>query len=80
MSKSKVICFNRHGKDVKDEFTFGKDKLGYVHTYCYLGIEISSSGSFQHAQRALTYRAMNALFKFKSLHYKCNMTPLIGLK
>ena len=42
MSKSKVISFNRQRKNVKDKFTFGKDKVDHVHVDCYLGIDIST--------------------------------------
>ena len=43
--KSKTLIFNKTGKLMRGEFTIGGEKLEPVRTFCYLGYEISASGT-----------------------------------
>ena len=46
LAKSQIICLCKYGTADKNTFTFNDKKKENVHNYCYLGIEQSSSGSF----------------------------------
>ena len=48
-------------------FFYGERKLEQVKTYCYLGIEISCSGSFGLARNCLIEKAQKASFPLKAL-------------
>ena len=48
-------------------FFYGNKKLEQVKTYCYLGVEISCSGSFGIARNCLIEKAQKATFPLKAL-------------
>jgi hypothetical protein len=64
-SKSKVLCFSRQGKKIKETFTINGQVLESVQTYTYRGLEISSPGKFVNAQNNLCAKAIKATFKLK---------------
>jgi len=80
MTKSKVMCLNKQGKQMNDKFSIDDKNLECVQTYPYLGIEISNSGSFKTAQKALSDKASRALFKLKSLLHSSNLKPSVCMK
>jgi len=80
LSKSKMMCFNRYGKHIDDEFSLGNEKLELVTSYPYLGIEISNNCSFKLAQKTLADKAMRALFKLKNLLFDSNTNPTTSIK
>ena len=45
--------FNKSGKISKEEFLFEENKLENVHSYRYLGLQFSASGSFTLARANL---------------------------
>ena len=50
-AKSKIIIFNESGKIFRDyNFVHKNRKMEIVQSFCYLGIDISSSGSFSHVK------------------------------
>ena len=79
-SKSKVLCFSRQGKKLKETFTINGQALESVQTYTYLGLEISSSGKFINAQNNLCAKAIKATFKLKKLLSDSNLNPDTKLK
>ena len=68
LKKSQVIVFNSAGRLLTGyNFFYGEKKLEQVKTYCYLGIEISCSGSFGLARKCLNEKARKASFPLKAL-------------
>ena len=68
LKKSQVIVFNSAGRLLTGyNFRFGDEILEQVKTYCYLGIEISCSGTFGLARKYLIDKAQKALFPLKTL-------------
>ena len=80
LSKSKTMCFTKHGQNTKHQFMFGEESLEHVKSYSYLGIELSQTGSFKLAQKGMTDKAMKALFKLKGLLHDSNLKPSVCLK
>ena len=65
MQKSKVVIFNKSGRKLKRCFTLGNEILEVTHTYCYLGIELKTEGSFSNAIKILSNKAMKAVGRLK---------------
>ena len=59
--KSQIMIFNKAGRKGKENFTLDGTKLELVQTYTYLGVEMSSSGSFSTAIREINNKARKAL-------------------
>ena len=55
--KSKLVCMSKSNKRNEDIFHMGDTELDQVHQYCYLGIEITSSGTFSAAGKAMSSKA-----------------------
>ena len=68
LKKSQVIVFNSAGRLLAgyNNFFYGEKKLEQVKTYCYLGIDISCSGSFGLARNCLIEKAQKASFPLKA--------------
>ena len=67
VKKSKVIIFNTTGKVLSGQSFFVKGiPLDAVQTYCYLGIDITASGSFRTARSNLMDKANKAMFPLRS--------------
>ena len=50
-AKSKIIILNESGKILRDyNFVHKNRKMEIAQSFCYLGIDISASGSFSHAK------------------------------
>ena len=63
INKTKVVVFNKSGKISKEEFFFEENKLENVHSYRYLGLQFSASGSFTLARANLYNKGLKAYFK-----------------
>ena len=64
-AKSKIIIFNESGKILRDyNFVHKNRKKEIVQSFCYLGIDISVSGSFSHAKLNLKDKILKAMFPF----------------
>ena len=73
--KSKIIIFNESGKILRDyNFVHKNRKMEIGQRFCYLGIDISASGSFSHAKLNLKDKSMKALFPLVDLF------PIISLR
>ncbi|XP_071132876.1 uncharacterized protein [Mytilus edulis] len=64
-NKTKVLIFNKAGRHVKQIFTFQNINLECVSKYKYLGLYLSSSGSFSYAQNELYKKSLKAHFKLR---------------
>ena len=65
--KTKVMFFSANGKQNKDEITYQGKTLEKVKSYKYLGILLTSSGSFTKAKEDLYQRGSKASFKLMKL-------------
>jgi len=58
LKKTKVVIFNKTGRLFKDvSFFFGSEIIEITSSYCYLGLTLSSSGSFTPAIKQLSQKA-----------------------
>ena len=74
ISKCKVIVFNCYGKILKGmKFIFNNLQLEIVKSYCYLGLDFISSGSFRTARSNLVEKAHKALAPISSLVAQFNI-------
>ena len=73
LKKTKIVVFFKSGKLSKEIFCFTGTGIQNSSSYNYLGILLSSSGTFSYCQSYLYKRALRAQFKLT----KCfsNMTP-----
>lgn len=68
-TKTKVIIFNKAGKIINEKFSINDCNIECVKHYKYLGIWMTSSGSFKEARTQLYNKAMKANFKlYKDLN------------
>jgi len=72
--KTQVLVMNKQGRCLDDlSFTFNQEKLHVVNQYKYLGLLISSSGSFTKSVENLSLRAMKAMFKIKNVIHQSDI-------
>ena len=74
-SKTNVMIFNRafSNKIRNETFCIGPDVITTTNSYCYLGVEITSTGSFHKATDKLYKKALGALYKiFSCIDIKSN--------
>ena len=62
IDKTKVVIFNKKPRSYQAPITLDKTELEYVSSYKYLGIVLSSNGSFKIAISTLANQASKALF------------------
>ena len=67
INKTKTIVFNKSGKLLNYNFNFNGKSIENVHTYKYLGVLFSASGTFSHAKLDLYNRGLKAFFKLKNI-------------
>ena len=60
--KSMIMIFNKTGKLMTERLTYGLDELKVVHSFTYLGVDITSSGSFSLGIKELNNKARKAIF------------------
>ena len=80
--KTKIMIFNKSGRNMKDKFLYGKTKLENVRQYKYLGFCVTPSGEIKSGLEDLRVRALKALTKIrKSLgsHFHYNIRNTIHL-
>ena len=59
--KSKSMVFNLPGRFLRDKFVLDGSTLESVQSFCYLGIDIKSSGTMKHAMNVLNDKGGKAL-------------------
>jgi hypothetical protein len=70
-NKSKIMIFRKGGRYQNDlQFRYNGETLDIVSTFNYLGIVLSSGGSFTQACNTLAGQAMKAYFKLKCYLHK----------
>ena len=68
LKKSQVIVFNPSGRILTGmNFLYQGEKLKIVKSYCYLGIDLTSSGSLRTARTNLLEKAQKAMFPLKAM-------------
>ena len=65
ITKSKIMIFKRGRASSNERFMYKNEALEIVSTYKYLGIVISSGGSYKHTCDTLASQSLKALFKLK---------------
>lgn len=80
INKSKVMIFSRAGRYHKENFTLGQESLELVKDYNYLGINLSSNGTFHNAIKTLDNKARKAMFKIRKTINKANVPPKLALR
>ena len=78
-NKTKIMIFNKH-KYEDCNFQIDGRELENVQTYNYLGIKVSSSGSFITAIKELTNKAKRAYFAMKSSFIDSKISPKLFMK
>ena len=64
--KTKIVVFQNSGRKPKNvSFYINNKEIEVVQEYTYLGITVSAPGNFSVAQKTLSDKAMNALFKIR---------------
>ncbi|NQY54591.1 MAG: RNA-directed DNA polymerase, partial [Campylobacteraceae bacterium] len=79
VSKTKVITFNRpFNKKFKNlKFSIDGENISVTNSYCYLGVEMSNTGSFHKASELLYKKALRALYSiYSSLNVYSNETSV----
>ena len=72
--KTKILVMNKAGRvPNSDTFIFNNSALEVVNQYKYLGLLITSSGSFTKSVENLKLRAMKALYKIKNIIYQSDI-------
>lgn len=74
--KTKILIFQKSGRKPKNlSFSINNNPIEIVQEYTYLGIKMTSSGTFTTAQKILAEKALNALFKIQK-HIHLSRLPL----
>ena len=81
LKKSNVMIFNHTGLTLKGKFQFGDKIIPITNQYCYLGIEIKPSGSFETANNTLAEKARKAMMPLIStlFQFKFSISKAINL-
>ena len=67
--KTKLMVFNKSGRKIEINCTFGKDKIPVVNAFTYLGTTLTSSGSFTPNQENLYNKGIKTVFSIlKDFH------------
>ena len=66
-SKTKVMVFNKKGRFIQTNITYGNNPLQCVNTYKYLGLLFSVDGKFATAHNDLVERGLKSMFKLTSM-------------
>ncbi len=71
--KTQIPVMNKQGRCPNLHFTFNNEPLQVVKHYKYLGLLITSSGSFIKSVENLLQRAMKAMFKIRNIIYQSDI-------
>ena len=80
LKECKSMCVSKQGHDTKARFTIGGNRVEPAKNFCYLGIELTNSGSFKLTEKCITDKARKVSFKLKSMLHRTRLTPNISLK
>ena len=79
LNKTKVLKFQQNGQVCKESFNIRDSIIECVNSYKYLGIEITSSGSFKQTKSMLYDKANRALYKLKKYIKNCDINTKLAL-
>ena len=81
IEKTKVMVFRKAGRlSQRDRWYYNGQELEVVKSFKYLGLLLTSGGSFMETQRTLANQAMKAVFRVKQYMSKfVNVTPKVWL-
>ena len=81
LKKTNVMTFCKSGRISKEKYIYKGIEIQHVSTYKYLGIMLSSSGTFSYCQNDLYKRALKASFKISKVFGKLhqNVDTIIHL-
>ena len=72
--KSKTMIFNESGKILKNyTFHVGGAKMELVQNFCYLGLDITASGSFHIAKSNLKDKGIKAMSRANNRQFPLTM-------
>lgn len=77
--KTKVVIFNKNGKQLKGNFFVSNENIELTNKYTYLGVTLSNNGCFNNAIQDLCKKASKAMFKLKHTIYHLNLAPKLSL-
>ena len=76
IKKTKILVFNKpfNSKIKKLNFSIDQSKIVVTNSYCYLGVDITNTGSFLNATNSLYKKALRALYSiYSSLDVRSNV-------
>jgi exonuclease III len=79
-TKSKHMVISKKRIKKKYEIRMGDKPLEWVNTYNYLGMTVSSNGSFMPCKEMLKAKGQKAMYKLKSIIMGTNITKSLSLK
>ena len=80
ITKTKILIFNSSGRKLKsDNYIFQGKKIDITDSYCYLGVNMTPSGSFQNTQKVLKEKAQKAMFPLYSVISQFSLSPTRSL-
>ncbi|XP_078659029.1 uncharacterized protein LOC144904189 [Branchiostoma floridae x Branchiostoma belcheri] len=80
LKKTKVVIFNKAGRCFpKQKYYFENNTIDSVPSYCYLGLTLTSLGSFTLTKKQLSLKARKAIYSFKSI-IRSSVSPRSLLK
>ena len=65
LDKTKIMVFNKNGRNIHANVTLGGKSVAITSKYCYLGVILTSSGSFQESQQDRYRKGLRALYCLK---------------
>jgi hypothetical protein len=78
--KTKVLVFNKSGKRCTDHFHIGNTSVNCCTQYTYLGVDITSSGTYTAAKTSLSKKGLKALFALRKTINGLDLQPHVGLQ
>ena len=80
INKTKTMVFNQAGRLLKQDFFIDNKKLELVHTFCYLGFDLKSSGVVSAAINTLYEKAKKAMGPLKGVIARFNVPVKTSIK
>ena len=77
--KTKIVIFNAKGTFINEQFKYGSEYIECVKSYVYLGVTLTSNGSFTKAKQELYQKGLKALFKLTKSLNNTHVKPGIAM-
>ena len=79
MDKTKIMVFNKNGRNIHANVTLGGKSVTTTNKYCYLGVILTSSASFQESQQDRYRKGLRALYCLKRKEFNTENEANINL-